>query len=113
MLGILYTCTALQYKPAFIVMWVLDFRSEGPRFDPRLGHGDFLRVHDMYRKSVNNSRYGSKAFAAMACVVCCQRSWGLWTVQENLKKLLYFVGHKHWKEAIRKSSQNQEKNKGN
>ena len=33
-LGIKYTCR------------VLDCRSKGPRFDPRPGHGDFLRVRD-------------------------------------------------------------------
>ena len=27
---------------------MLDYRSEGPRFDPRLGHENLLRVRDTY-----------------------------------------------------------------
>ena len=44
-LGISYTFTALRYKPVF--GRVLDFELKGPQFDPVLGHGDFLRVHDI------------------------------------------------------------------
>ena len=32
---------------------VLDFRSKGPQFDPRLGHGNFLRVHEVYNPQVH------------------------------------------------------------
>ena len=43
-LGMSYTCNALRYKPTFIAtaLRALDFRSKGPRFDPRPKHGVFL-----------------------------------------------------------------------
>ena len=36
-LSIIYFCTALRRGR------VLDYRSKGPRFDPRPGHGDFFK----------------------------------------------------------------------
>ena len=52
MLGIYHTCTALRYKPAFIVTW-LDFCAEGCGFDPQLGQ----KVISIFFACCCNSRF--------------------------------------------------------
>ena len=50
---------------------MLDYRSKGPRFDPGLGHGDFLRVRDNYQNK--NDRLDSVLAASKLKVLSRER----------------------------------------